>query len=276
MLIKLKCAKDFKIKNIDKNKIREMLKYSIPLIPCDISWWIMNVSDRTIVSIVLGTTSNAILSVANKIPNICQNIFNVFHLSWQENAIETLKDDDKGKYYVHIINNMLQIITSICIVILSMNFFIFEYIFTEEYYTGYYQVPILILSIIASMLAQFLGSLYIANMESKKSGKTTILAAILNIFVHLTLIRYIKLYAATISTLISYIFLFIIRYVDINKKIKLKFERKSVILIICLSYFIIFSYLNIKYINYINTLIAILIFIYTNKEYITKVMKRNK
>ena len=276
LLTKLKEYKSLSIKNIDYKKIKNMLKYSIPLIPCDISWWIMNVSDRTIVSIFLGSASNAILAVANKIPNICQSIFGVFHLSWQENVIETIRDDDKELYYTNIMNRMLVVLISISIVILSLNFLFFNVLFTSNYFLGYYQVPILIVSIIFSMLAQFIGSIYIANMNSKKSGYTTIISAIVNIAVHLILIKYINLYAASTSTLISYLFLFIIRYIDINKYIKIRFEKSSLYVFSILLYFIICTYINNIYINYINIILSVIIFTIINKGFLIKILKRVK
>lgn len=268
LFYQLKNIKWKKIKNIKRNTITEMLKFSIPLIPCDISWWIMNVSDRTIISIFLGSKSNAIISVAHKIPNICQNFFNVFHLSWQENAIETLNDDDKDEYYTKIMNNMLQIIISISILILSCNFLIFKYLFTKNYYSGYYQVPIMIISIVISMLAQFFGSIYIATMNSKKSGYTTIISAVVNIIIHLVLIKYIDLYASSISTLISYFLLLLIRYIDVNKTMKINFNKKSIYLFILLIYISISAYINSNLLNIINLVLAFIIFIQTNKNYI--------
>lgn len=276
ILIKLKKYNWLLFKNINNKKINDMLKYSIPLIPCNVSWWIMNVSDRTIVSIFLGSASNAILAVANKIPNICQSIFGVFHLSWQENAIETIKDDDKDLYYTNIMNKMLIVLISISIVILSFNFLFFNILFTPEYFLGYYQVPILIISIVFSMLAQFVGSIYIANMNSKKSGYTTMISAIVNIIVHIILIKYINLYAASISTLVSYVFLFIIRYIDINRYLKIRFEKNSIYVFFILVYFVICVYLNNIYINYINIIVSIITFIFINKKYLIKILKRVK
>ena len=129
-----------------------MLKYSLPMIPNTLSWWIVDASDRTIVSSILGSSTNAILAVAHKIPNLCQTIFSVFHMSWQENATETINDKDRDKYYSSIMNNMFVILTSICILILSGNFIIFKVLFTEEYFAAYYQVPILMVSIVLSTI----------------------------------------------------------------------------------------------------------------------------
>nr|MCR5185759.1 oligosaccharide flippase family protein [Clostridia bacterium] len=187
------------IKNIDSKIIKKMLNYSIPLMPNSISWWIVNVSDRTIVSIFLGTSINAIYAVANKIPNLCQTFFNIFHLSWQESAIESMNDEDKNKYFSMIFNNTIKIISSICVLLLSCDFIFYELLFSESYFLGYYQVPILVLSLVFSTLSQFMGGIYNARLETKKNGLTVVVSAIINLVVHLSLINFIGLYAATIS-----------------------------------------------------------------------------
>lgn len=274
IIIKSNVNKYISFKYFDKEVAKEMLKYSLPLIPNTLSWWIVNVSDRTIVSIILGTSANAILAVANKIPNLCQTLFNVFHVSWQENATETIKDKDIEQYYNNVMNTMINILSSICVVILSANFLIFNYLFEKEYFEAYFQVPILILSIIISMLAQFIGGIYIARKETSKNGKTTIISAVVNIIIHISLIKFIGIYAATISTLVSYIVLFIVRYIDIKKSINIKFNKKTYRDFIIFIYFFICVYINNKYLNIINLFMAIMYFIFNNKLIINKVIHK--
>ena len=124
------------------------------------------------------------------------------------------------------------------------------------------------------MLAQFYGSIYIANMNSKKSGVTTTYAAVANIVIHLLLIKFIGLYAASISTLISYFLLFLIRYIDINKHFALRFDKKSIICILFLMYFVIIVYINNFYFNIFNLLLSFFLFLVFNKSYIFSLFKR--
>lgn len=276
MILTSRTYQYFSIKHANKKLLKEMLKYCIPLIPTGISWWVMNASDRTIVSIVLGTSANAVLAVANKIPNLCQTFFNVFHLSWQENAIETRNDEDRDRYYNDIFNKMIKVLISISVVILSGNFILFKYLFTDDYFGAYYQVPILIGAIIISMLAKFLGAIYISNMESKKSGITTLIAAIINLVVHLGLINIIGLYAATISTIISYLVLFIIRYKDIRKSTNIRLNKGTINAIIMLIYFFIANYINNQYVNIVNLLVAGSYFIIVNKKSILELNNKLK
>lgn len=275
-LIQLKLYRFCSIKFVDFELLKKMAKFSLPLMPNSISWWIMNVSDRTIVSFVLGTSTNAIYAVANKIPNLCQTFFSVFHLSWQENAIETMKDEDRDAYYSSVMNNMIKILSSICILILASNFLIYQLFFDDRYFLGYYQVPILVIALMLSMLAQFIGGIYIAQMKSKKNGFTTIVTAIVNLIVHLVLIHFIGLYAATVSTLISYVLLFMIRYIDIKKDINLRFNRETLINFGVILYIFVASYLNILVLNWINLVMACFYFIISNRMYFSKILNKFK
>lgn len=270
----IKIYRYISIKDFSLLKLRKMLKFSLPLMPNAISWWIINVSDRTIVSVFLGTATNAVYAVANKIPNLCQTLFNVFHLSWQENAVETLNDSDRDSYYTNVMNKMLEILGSICIAILAINFLFFKILFTQDYFAAYYQVPILILSIMLSMLAQFIGGIYIAKMESKKNGVTTAMAAVINIIVHLCLVKYIGLYAATISTLISYGILVLVRFFDIRKSIRLRLQKRAIIMLIVLIYFFASNYIYITWLNWVNVLLASIYFVYSNYGYANKIVQK--
>ena len=280
LIIKGKTYSYINIKSVKKTELKKMLKYSLPLIPNSISWWIVNVSDRTIITVILGTTANAVLAVANKIPNICSTFFHVFHISWQENASETVNDEDVNEYYNSIYNKVIITMASICLVILSLNYFVFNFIFSTNYFEAFYLTPILIFSIFVSMIAQFLGGIYIANKESKKNGFTTMIAALSNLIIHIILINYIGIFAATISTLCSYCILYIIRYIDVRKKYELKISIKSKLLTILFVFFTVLSYINNIYLYIVLFIISSVVFIYINKDYVLKIknmfLKRKK
>lgn len=260
----------------EKERIISFLRYSVPLLPNAISWWVVGVSDRTIVSIVLGSSTNAIYSIACKIPNLAQNMFNLFHLSWQQSASETVNDVDRDVYYNDIFNRMFILISSVVCVILSVNFLIFRFLFEKEYYLGYYIVPILCIGIIFTMLSQFLGGIYIAQKKTKKNGGTTIIAAIVNIFVHAVLISFIGVFAAAISTLVSYVVLFVVRYLDIRKEIRLRFSIKSLISTVMLTLFVVTGYINIDVISYIMLLVAFAYFFFADYSLIVLAIKKLK
>lgn len=84
LFFKLEINKYLSLSSVNKKTLLNELKYSIPLIPNQLSLWVMNSSDRLIVSFILGTAANGILAVSHKFPAIFMTFFNIFQLAWHE------------------------------------------------------------------------------------------------------------------------------------------------------------------------------------------------
>ena len=74
----------FSVKHIHPRIFKRVSAYSIPLIPNNLAWWVVNASDRTIIAHFLGTAANGIYSIANKFPNVFIQFYNILNLSWTE------------------------------------------------------------------------------------------------------------------------------------------------------------------------------------------------
>lgn len=258
VLFKKKIYTSIKIRYFSKEELKKIWKYSIPLIPNQLSWWIVNASDRTIVSHVLGIASNGVYSASNKFSSICITFFNIFNITWAESASIYIREKDSSKYFSKIINIAIKLFTSLCLGIIAVMPFVFKYLITgESYETAYYHIPILMLSTIFSIIVSLLGSVYVALKKTNEIAKTSIYAAIINISVNLVLIKHIGLYAASISTLISYLAMSIYRFIDVQKYIKIKLEIWFILLSFVLSIFILSSY------YYRNILISICVLVIT-------------
>lgn len=259
---------------ISIDAIKEIILYAVPMIPNAISWWIISVFDRSLVSSILGTNINGIYAIANKIPNLCQTFFSIFHLSWQQSATEAANDQDRDIYYSGIFNELIKGVISICIIVLSFNYWFFKILFNVEYFTGYYHAPILVFSLIFLLGSQFLGGIYVAQKESWKNGRTTIFGALTDIIFNAVLIRTIGLYAASLSTLLSYFVLFIIRWIDIQKNFKITININSYIYIIIFLYFFCSQYAVNIFLNIINIPLALIFFLVINKKMVISMLKK--
>lgn len=244
MLVISRSTKLFRIRSAKISVLKDMINYSLPLVPTSISWWVANVSDRTIVTIILGAEANAIYAIANKIPNLCTSLFSVFDLSWQQNASETLKDSDHDLYFTKVMNGTIVVIGSFCVLILGLNYWIIDLLFMEDYFFAYYLSPILVLAIFFSVWAQFLGGIYIAQKRSKASGVTATGAAIVNIACCLILVPHIGLFGAPLATLLSYFVLFLIRYCSVKRSVRLKISKTSLAVCALVVLFAVFSYVQ--------------------------------
>ena len=275
LIFRNKTYKLINIKNVKKKKFKDMLKYSLPMIPDGLSWWIVNVSDRTIITFILGTAANGIYAISSKFSNILSSLYQIFNMSWQESASLHINDNDNSEFFTGVLDNIYRIFFTICVLLLVMMPFIFKIFIGEEYQSAILYIPPLLLGNLYNATANVLGGVYIAIKKTKYGARTTVMAAIINILINVILINKIGLFAASISTLISYIILTIYRYIDVQKYVKIKADSKLIVIttlyfIVCL---IIYYYNNILF-NVLSLLICILVSYILNKNNIKKIYHR--
>lgn len=73
-------------------------------------------------------------------------------------------------------------------------------------------------------MSSFYGGIFVGVKNTDNLGITSMIAAITNIGINIVLINIIGLYAASISTLISYFVLFLIRYFKLQKCISIRID----------------------------------------------------
>lgn len=113
LFVFLKLYKYISFKQYDFKLVKKLWKYSLPLIPNAISWWIFSSSDRVIVSSVLGLSMNGILSVATKFSTIYITLYNIFDRSWIESISLHINDIDIEDYFNRMFNMILKIFVQV-------------------------------------------------------------------------------------------------------------------------------------------------------------------
>ncbi len=242
IIFKKKVYQYIKFSYFDKNLLKKMLKYSVPLVPNMISWWVVNASDRTIVTAILGVATNGIYSAANKFSGVFFALNGIFNITWTESAVLNIEEKDKDSYFSRIFSVTIRVFGSLCLGVIALMPFVFPILINEKFGDAYYQIPILMVGIMFNILVSFLGSIYVAKKLTKEISKTSILAAIINIVVNLLLIQYIGLYAASLSTAIAYFSMFFYRYIDSKKYVKIKINSTFVLSLIAVYAITIFTY----------------------------------
>lgn len=257
------------VKLINKKKIKDLLFYSLPMIPNQLSWWIVNISDRTIITHFINTAANAVYTVSCKFSNIVNTVFAIFSTSWQETASLHINDKNREEFLSDMMNSIFILFASFSIIMMVMIPFVFDLMVGESYRVGFNYIPILLLGNIFNILVSLLGGVYIALKMVKQVANTTIISAILNILINLLLIKKFGLYAASVSTLIAYLIMAIYRYIDIKKYLKIKLNFKKILLFF-IAFFISSAlyFANNLYANILNLLFVIAFCIILNKSFL--------
>lgn len=268
LFISLKLYKYLKVKDYKKEVIKSLWKYSLPLIPNAISWWVFNASDRVIASAFLGVDQNGILAASLKFSAVYITFYNIFNMSWTESISIAIKDDDVNDYFNRMFNIVLRLFTAMAVGMIACMPFVFPIMINEKFSAGYGLIPISIIGSLFNVVVGLISVIYVAEKNTKAIASTSIVSAVINIIVHLVLIKFIGLYAAVISTFVAYFVMSIYRMIDINKKyFKVNSDIKFVVQsAVALIFVFVSYYINNIYLNVFVVLFAVLFAIYINKD----------
>ena len=232
MIVSGKILDFIDISLIRKDVLTELLKYSWPMVPNSMSMWIMNASDRLVITYFLGIEANAIYAVAKKIPNILTIVQGTFTMAWHESASIASSDDDVSTYYSNMFDTVIRLMSGMMIVIIVFLPLIFNILIRGDYQESYVQIPIILLAMFFYSICSYLGGIYVAQKKTFNVGITTVVSAAVNLIICLLFVQKIGLFAASISTLVSYIFLAFYRMFNVRKFVKIKYNYKIIFLIV--------------------------------------------
>lgn len=175
MIISLKVVRYYAVHLFDKSVIKQIAKYSFPLIPNQLSWWVVGASDRVIVSKVIGVAANGVYSIANKFSGLFVSFYNIFNLSWTESVSLHLDEEDSEKFLTETINDMFKLFTCTCIEIVAILPFAFFVVINNQYADAYNHVPILMLAVVFQIIVGLYSVIYVALKKTHEIAKTSFL-----------------------------------------------------------------------------------------------------
>lgn len=216
-----KLVKYYKIGKKDRALTYEMIRYSLPLVPSKISWWIMSLSDRYIIGAICGVAMSGMYAIAYKIPGILDVFVNIFIQAWQISIIKRYenKDENSSVYCSDIFHKYtaLIFIAAACLIIFIKP--LAKILFTSSFFEAWKYVPLLIVAILFSSIQNFFGSIYTAAKASSKVFYSTLVGALINLILNFCLIPIWNVYGAIISTCISYMIVAFYRMIDSRRYI---------------------------------------------------------
>ena len=265
LILASKCWQYISIKEVRISIFKKVGTYSIPLIPNDLAWWVINASDRMVISQFLSTAANGIYSVANKFPNVFISFYNILNLSWTETVSLHYNDKDRDEFLTETMTSLFKLFAAACFGIVACMPFIFPIMVNKKYAYAYDQILILMYAMLFRVLVGLYSCIYVAQKNAKKIAYTSISAAIINLVVDVILINKIRIFAASVSTLIAFVIMFLVRYIDVNKTIHMKIKKTIIIGSIAIGTMLIVTYYcNNKVIQFISLCITAIYAIATN------------
>ena len=201
----------FSLKHVNLDKYKEMARYSIPLIPNAVMWWLVGSLNRPIMEEYLGMHAIGLFAVAYKLPSLINVLFSVFMVSWQISVIEEYRKENYEQFYNQILKLVFTFL-SFCVIILSvLGKTLTGIIADAKFYEASQYIPMLSLSSLFSSISGFVGTNFSATRESKYYFYSSVWGAIIAIFFNLLLIPIWGLYGAVIAIVFSHLIMLLSR-----------------------------------------------------------------
>lgn len=220
LAIKEKMWKEFTL-HPKKGLLIPMLKYSIPLIPTTIFWWITSVSNRYMVNEMVSSDANGLYTVAYKLPTIITLVSTMFMQAWQYSAVVEDEGDKKehARFFSTVWRSFQAVMFLAAAGIIAFSKVATKLLADHDFYDSWQYVPLLSIAMVFTALATFTGTVYILNKNSVMSFLTALIGASSNIALNLVLIPAFKVQGAAMATVASYLLVFIVRCISVKRYI---------------------------------------------------------
>ena len=223
-------AFSFKKYHFDKSLIKDMVKYSILLVPNSLMWWIMNSSDHIMVSSMIGFAANGIYAISYRIPSILTAFSQVINQAWSYSAIHEDDSPDRTEFNNNMYDKLVrfQLIVTVLLMLLIKPFL--KVYVDDSFYDAWKYTPYLLIGYFFLTMGTFLSTSYTVNKDSKGFLYSGSIGAGLNVVLNLILIPVFGIHGAAFATCISYISVFIYRYFDIRKYVVIRAFKKEYVI----------------------------------------------
>lgn len=270
----------------DGRLIKEMLHYSIPMIPANLIWWINNSSDKYVIAYLIDVGARGIYAAAYRIPSIMDSVVSVFNDAWRITAFSD-EGKDFAEYFVSIYEKINSLCLLMCAGLMISCELLAKILFSNEFFKGWSCIPFLLVSFLFSTMAGMLASIFTRDKKTGQLLVSTVVGSVLNIILNFLLIGRFGIRAAAATTLFAFCISWGIRVIQVKKTAGINIDAAaslpnyllllimSVVMtlelkyryFICIPVFLILLWINFgKFIEIIKPVIGVIKSKFVNKE----------
>lgn len=210
----------------DKALNRALLKYSLPLLPNAICWWLLGSSCRLFIERFLGLEANGIFAVGMKFSTILETFSVIVYQAWQETAIKQYKAPDREKFFSRIFNTYTVILTVLALVFVFVLKLNYSWLVDARYQDSLQYLYPMFVSVICFALASFYDLGYQCSKQTVRNLPGVIITTMLNLVMNYLFIGLWGIWGIVLSSILSYLFMLGFRMIDTWKffPVRVSFE----------------------------------------------------
>lgn len=190
-----------------------LLMFSLPLIPNAISWWLLDLGNRYVITFTLGSEANGVYAIAARYLSILVLLNSLFLVIWQDKVLNNSYSIESLKRYFTF---FLKLEIMAVITITAMSYLLIKFAAGKEFIGAYSYIGLLGISAFFSSMTGIAGAFYLKSNNTRGLLITTIIGGLASISLSLILINYIGLYGVIVGSIAGFSITFMIRYLRLD------------------------------------------------------------
>ena len=225
---------------------RDILRYTLPLLPGSLCWWLTGSSDRFFIRYLLdnGLEINGLYAVAMRFTGIISTLAIIFYQAWQETAILQYNSPDRNRFFSKMLNGYIFLLATILVgyvFLLKVNY---GWLVADEYSESLNYIYPLAVSAVTFAVAAFFDMGYQCAKDTPRTLPAIVLAAVVNVVLNFALIKHLGVYGVIVTQLVTYLVLVTYRWHDMKRYFVLTLARRTAIPVVVMIVSVIPFYLS--------------------------------
>lgn len=256
-----------------KDRLKEMLAFSVPLIPNATMWWIINSINRPLLIDHVGIDGVGLYAVAGKFPSVISLVFTIFFSAFQISALEEFQRDNFQRFYTNIFRALLCVQIVITIFFELFGGLLFDWFIDNNFHSAVKYLPILCLGVCFSNIAAYVGVTFTVIKKTKYFLYSALLGAIVAVISNVFFIPLWGIMGACLAIILSQMSMGLYRYFKSLSYVS--FERTPnilyQILLLCVTV-LIYYYVEIAIIQIVVEVCSTILLVLLNRDLISNLV----
>lgn len=196
---------------------KEMLNYSIPLVPNSLSWWALSYVNRFFMLSWLGVSAVGIYSATLRIPSILTVLCDIFAQAWLLTALKDYGSDESKRFIRSMHNKYFSVSIILCASIILLSHPLSKLLLSGDFCEYWWLTPFLFIAVFWGAMINFLGSIFSSERKNTMQFVSTMVGAFVSVLVTFVFLKQYGVIIVAISSLVGYFTIWIIRRLSVNK-----------------------------------------------------------
>lgn len=229
---------------LDWQLAKKMIFFSLAVVPNSLLWWVINSSDRIMVTAMRGVAENGLLAVGYKLPSVLTMVNTILMQAWKYSAIKERESADRDAFTNRMLDQFLRASVLIAAAMLMLLRPMTRLLFAASYYDSWRSSAFLLVGFVFMGISTFVGTAYYVEKNMVGNMLSALVGAVVNLALNAVLIPVMGAAGATLAACICYVVILLYRYLDTRKYQTLRLFQPAYLLLFGLLFVMAFGLLT--------------------------------